>query len=202
MSDKATVKLRFDNDTADRQLTVIRDDGLHRHLTWGRPRSGSMRVEVVTWPGYLAYVGDMGSFVFSRTADMFTFFRREEINPSYWAQKVQASDRDGVTQWSQEAFLERAEEDFKEYLSDEGEETREEFEEQVLRNLDEKSKETAYSDIINFEFNERLPFQDWWDVDTDVYTFRFLWCCFAIVRVVELYDAHLKEDKSQEGTNS
>jgi hypothetical protein len=71
----AEVGERFESDTAEHELTVLRDEGLYRHLSYGKPRSGTMRVDVVTWPGHLAYVGDMGAFVFSRVADMFTFFR-------------------------------------------------------------------------------------------------------------------------------
>ena len=45
----------------------------------------------------------MGTWVFSRTEDMFSFFRVHQdrpgygINPSYWAEKVIARDRHSAT---------------------------------------------------------------------------------------------------------
>lgn len=188
-----SVAARFESDTAEHELSVVRDEGFYRHLSYGKPRSQTMRVDVVTWPGYLAYVGDMGSFVFSRAEDMFTFFRGERINPAYWAEKVQAADRDQVREWSPELFADRAREDLSGLIADD-EEGRyagiaTDFEEEVLCGIDDMSKEMAYRAIMEFEHGGCRPFQDWWEVDTDVFTYRFLWCCLALVRIIALYDA-------------
>lgn len=183
---------RFKSDTAEHKLAVIRDEGVYRHLRFSKPGSRSMRVDVITWPGHLAYAGDMGSFVFSRTLDMFEFFRGTRINPEYWAQKVEASDRDGVTEWSWELFEEVIRDDFRDYLeglySADLVDLKVRFEDELIIGLTDKSRERAYSDAMNFEHDGRLPFQDFWDAETDIYTHRFLWCCLALVRVISLYD--------------
>lgn len=90
---------RFAADVAQHQMTVLRDDGLYRHLQFvrvapspktGKPeRSSFYWFELVTWPGHLAVTGDCGTYVFARIEDMFEFFRGDRINPGYWAEKVQ-----------------------------------------------------------------------------------------------------------------
>ena len=64
----------FLKDVAHHSMVVVRDDGVHRHLIFSNNGSFIYRFEIITWPGYLAYVGDMGSFVFTRIEDMFSFF--------------------------------------------------------------------------------------------------------------------------------
>ncbi len=84
---------RFRRDTAEHVMTVLHDDGLYRHLRCAKPDSSTYWFEVVTWPGALAFRGDMdGAPVFSRVTDMFQFFRangtEHGINPHYWAEKM------------------------------------------------------------------------------------------------------------------
>lgn len=84
---------RFKRDTAQHVMTVLHDDGLYRHLRFGNPGSSFYWFDIVTWPGSLAFRGDMdGGYIFSRVTDMFMFFRRNGnshgINPHYWAQKL------------------------------------------------------------------------------------------------------------------
>lgn len=65
----------FTRDIAKHEIEVIRDDGVDRHLRFRRPGTMSMHFDILTWPGYLCYTGDMGSYVFRRTEDMLEFFR-------------------------------------------------------------------------------------------------------------------------------
>lgn len=102
---------RFLNDVADHQMTVVRDDGIYRHVRFKHPDTICMHFDLITWPGYLCYTGDMGTYVFTRLRDMFEFFRRSEkeelfrIDMRYWAEKVEAGDRcDGVKKFSLEKF--------------------------------------------------------------------------------------------------
>lgn len=110
---------RFQHDTATHKMTVLRDDGLYRHLRFrrvvpspktGKPEFTSMYwFDLITWPGCLTVNGDCGTFTFTRTDDMFEFFRRNGndhgINPGYWAEKAQAVNRDGgLSRYSQERF--------------------------------------------------------------------------------------------------
>ncbi|MFK5283374.1 hypothetical protein ACI3PL_27750, partial [Lacticaseibacillus paracasei] len=61
------------------------DNGVYRHLRFKAPDTGNQHFHLVTFPGRLVYCGDMGSYLFERTTDMFGFFRRPDrgINLSY-----------------------------------------------------------------------------------------------------------------------
>ena len=63
----------------------------------------------------------------------------------------------------------------------------EQFESDVIRAIGD-GKDAAYLAARDFEFACRSPFQDWWKVDTDDYSFRFLWCCYALAWGVQKYD--------------
>src|SRR5690606_7564229 len=104
----------FLKDVTDHKVRILHDDGVYRHLRFKRPNTGCMHFDIVTWPGYLAYSGDMGCYVFSRLNDMLEFFRGPDegplrINISYWAEKLQAKDGGrhhscSVTEFSDEKF--------------------------------------------------------------------------------------------------
>jgi hypothetical protein len=83
---------RFERDTAKHEMTVLRDDGLYRHIRFMRPGDSFYLYDLVTWPGYLAIVGDCEDYVFCRLTDMFEFFagsrQADGINPSYWSEKL------------------------------------------------------------------------------------------------------------------
>ena len=94
---------RFLRDVAHHELIVIRDDGVNRHLRFKQPGTGNMHFDLITWPGILCYTGDMGTYVFQRTSDMFDFFRQDRkynlsrgrqlsINLGYWTEKLIAID--------------------------------------------------------------------------------------------------------------
>ena len=75
-SNRAEVHERFKKDTAEHQMTVLRDDGLYRHLRFRKPGTGIYGFDIVTWPGYLAISGDMGASMFTRLEDMIQFSAR------------------------------------------------------------------------------------------------------------------------------
>ncbi|MEV0993458.1 hypothetical protein [Nonomuraea sp. NPDC050202] len=98
---------RFARETRLHKLTVLHDDGLYRHLRC-MGRRGLYWFDVVTWPGSLAIRGDLNAaYVFSRTTDMFEFFRArrsDEINPDYWAEKLPEGRR-SVQTYSEDLLL-------------------------------------------------------------------------------------------------
>ncbi|KAB2841179.1 MAG: hypothetical protein F9K47_11875 [Burkholderiales bacterium] len=115
------------------------------------------------------------------------------INPRYWGEKLQAIDKSGgYREWCREKFVTRIQEDFAEYLADREpenvQEIGERFHTDVLDCLENAGKETAYQAAMSFEVDGQCPFQDWWEVDTDEYTYHFLWCCYAIVWGIQQYD--------------
>jgi len=101
MLDRLQVKADFERSVKDHKMEILRDDGLYRHLRFTDGGSQVYRFDIHTWPGFLCICQDMGTYVFSRTPDMFEFFKMGEddfnskyvINPGYWAEKLQAVDR-------------------------------------------------------------------------------------------------------------
>ena len=209
---------RFLRDVAKHEMTVIRDDGVHRHIRFKQPDSGMMFFDLITWPGFLCYCGDMGTYVFQRTQDMFGFFRKngrlDGIDRRYWAEKIEAADRDGVEKHSHEEFArqindwvdrqaegDKPDDDEPEQLvlwAEAYAELRAEVESEVLS---ADSNEVRCFDAAN-DFthagdawkafhgpNAKFQFTDFWEVDTKEYTSRFLWCCYALAWGIEQYDA-------------
>lgn len=184
---------RFAADIANHELTILKDDGLYRHLRFAKPGTRAMSFDILTWPGHLCYTGDMGTYVFSRVWDMLDFFRGERINPSYWAEKVLAEDKsDGVRQWSKELFKECLLESFAEWAEGVDKEVTEDamsdLRTEVIDGLDDFSKDMAYKAVMEFQYQGKPLFQDWWEVDTDEYTFRYIWCLHALVWGIQRYD--------------
>lgn len=110
---------RFQRDTAGHEMTIVHDDGLHRHLQFKAPGASFYGFELVTWPGSLAIRGGMDGFMFSRIMDMFEFFRGKRINPDYWAEKTEGG-RDSCKRYSQEKFCQVVKERFVEEVRDGG----------------------------------------------------------------------------------
>lgn len=94
----------FLKDVATHEMQLLRDDGVYRHLRFKRPGTVCMYFDLITWPGFLCYTGDMGTFVFTRLHDMFEFFRTDReyarrrgdrqlfVNHGYWSEKLVAVD--------------------------------------------------------------------------------------------------------------
>jgi len=78
-------------DLSKHSLKVLHHEGVYRHLQCQVGDDYHMRFFITTWPNYLAITGDMGTFVFVRTHDMFELFRGV-VNPSYWTEKLCAID--------------------------------------------------------------------------------------------------------------
>jgi predicted DNA-binding protein len=205
----------FLKDVANHSMKILKDDGVYRHLQFSNNGSWNQRFDIVTWPGYLAYSGDMGCFVFSRLADMFEFFRTDRrdkehlgINLSYWSEKLEAVDRDGrsssATQFSPEKFRDMVDEQIKEWIEDynlseeASEELRDEVNYQIMSRLDD-GEESAHQNLNEFSYSidgTEFEFQDTWEWNFDEYTYRFIWCCYALAWGIQMYDK-AKEDNVQ-----
>jgi hypothetical protein len=208
MSEQPTVE-SFLKDVATHQLMIVRDDGLYRHLRFKRPASGCMYFDIITWPGYLCYTGDMGTYVFSRIDDMLAFFRSTDaqlkINAGYWSEKVQADSiyGNGLREFSEDRFRENLKHDFDNHFeSDEPDEDAdveerakfearkaaawEEVEDQIL-SLDSLEHD-GFQAAMRFQ-HEGLSFTDFWDHTFTVFTYHYIWCCFALVWGIQQYDA-------------
>ncbi|MEU7149143.1 hypothetical protein AB0B15_14075 [Streptomyces sp. NPDC045456] len=189
---ESDVAERFARDTAQHEMTVLHDDGLYRHLRFMAPRSSEYWFDLITWPGRLAMCGDVGDdYVFSRTADMFEFFRSDRdwgINPHYWAEKL-GGGRESVKEYSEELFKRTV----KEHVADAirygdaprgiGRAVRAE----ILGRFDLYDEEAAREALEEFEY-EGFRFDDVWEWDFREYAWSFLWACHAIVSGIGRYD--------------
>lgn len=201
----------FLRDVREHQMTVLRDEGLFRHLRFKRPSTGCMHFDLITWPGYLCYTGDMGTYVFSRLSDMFEFFRTDReyahrrgrqlsISLSYWAEKLQAIDKgDGYeefdverfravvceyrTRWMRELKTRGASKDARRELW-------EAVEDEVLRFADD-GEAAALGQAYEFAHrvgDHEFQFSDLCDHRFSKFTRRFTWCCYALAWGIQQYD--------------
>ncbi|WP_325086410.1 hypothetical protein [Acinetobacter johnsonii] len=202
---------QFLKDVAHHQLTVNLDQGLFRDLTIQRPGCCEMHYHITTRPGYLMFTGDMGSFVFTRLADMFGFFRDKDgydINPGYWEEKLEAVDsRGGAKGFSSDLAKEILIEHLQDHLEgldsgryDKDQSDTEEAKEAVehLIGLAEDDKHDFYETLRNWDADDAggLDMDCWWEWDFSDHTYRYIWACFAIVHAIKLYDAHKSNEVS------
>lgn len=203
---------QFESDVAEHTVAVLREDGLYRHLRCRRYDSYTYGFDVITWPGYLAYTGDMGCFVFTRLPDMFGFFRGRRaalVDRGYLAEKAVASDKhDGIKEYSESMFRAAVKEDYDsfaehhELTAKQAAELWQLIDDDVLSRAD--NKHDAIDAAMGFRWapdhaNEpigREVFPDFWEHRLDDYTPRFRWCCYAIPWAIEHYDA-LRESARQ-----
>lgn len=202
----ATARERFEGEIAEHTLTVLRDDGLYRHLRCRRPDTSVYGFDVLTWPGYLAIVGDTGHFVFSRVSDMFSFFESDagRINPDYWSQKLQAPRPDGAERYSEDAARAAVLEWVRD-LTDQLEDADLEYDEQGPRGgkaalrLYQAVRERILSYELYAEHEARRLIADFehdgfymddaWEWSMREYDWQFLWCCHGIVWAIGQYRA-------------
>lgn len=214
---------RFLRDVEKHEMTIIRDDGVNRHLRFKTPGTSCYYFDIVTWSGHLCYTGDMGTFVFSRIDDMFAFFRMDDhdwnknpnglsINPGYWSEKLLAADRnDGVEEWDEDEFTRRVNEvrvgwmRWAKSLGISKEYRRELWEAVDRKVLEEPSNgHVCVAAIWNFYHTtsdgERFEFVDFFDGSMHKFTLRFLWCCYALAWGINMYDKS-KENKNVDSSD-
>lgn len=198
---------RFLKDVADHKIQLLQDSGVYRHVRFKQPGTGDMYFDLVTWPGYLCYTGDMGTYVFTRANDMFTFFRSDRttdrhinINPRYWGEKVVGVDRHSpIKEFSYQKFKRAVMSDLVYWIRNNAYQTTKEERREVwdtvvdeIINADGVSRaEMAVYDFSHF-VNDTVGyfvFEDFFEHSVDEYSMRFLWCCYAIAWGIQQYDA-------------
>jgi hypothetical protein len=195
MIPNACTEQQFLGDIKNHTLQIILADGVYRHLRFRRPGTVCYGFDIVTWPGYLCFSGDIGCFVFSRVEDMLKFFRDGgtceplRINPQYWSEKLQATDKNGgYKAFSYERFREVVNQ-----IVAEDEDATKELKEAVEEMLDSpcglETAEACYQAVAEFEWEGEQYFTDFFEQSLDEYTFHYIWCCYALVWGVRQYDA-------------
>ncbi len=187
---------RFLKDIATHKITILRDDGMNRHIRFKKPDTTDMYFDLITWPGHLCYTGDMGTFVFSRIEDMFQFFRKREgaelsVSLGYWSEKAIAHDRCGIEKYSPEKFKNVVEEYFQDYYVDmkeaEYSALHERLVDEVLTHADDNEYDATRA-AIDFEHEGEQVFSDFWETNLKEFTPRFVWCCYALQWGISVYD--------------
>ncbi len=198
---------RFLNDVKDHQMTIIRDDDTGRHIRFREPGTMIYGFDLITWSGHLCVTGDCGTFVFRRVEDMFGFFRMDSrdfsyksdrklhINTGYWHEKVLAEERHGgCKKYSEDVFRDEIKEWFDAWAEDQPKglsaEVWREIEDEVLSCSE--SEHDAMDAALSFH-NEFFDFTDFWEVDLKEYTFDYIWCLYAIVWGISVYDQALEK---------
>ena len=184
---------QFAKDVANHEMTILHEDGVYRHFTFGVPNSGIDRFNLTTFPGRLVFTGDRGDYVFERVEDMLTFFRNGSgtINEDYWAEKCVASDRDGIKKFSGERFKEVIRQHLEDMEADAN--LIAAVEEYLLDATDELTDESAHREVSDFSLadedgDDHEVFPDSYEYDFTEYTHRFIWCLRAIVWGIAKYD--------------
>lgn len=192
---------QFKRDIDRHEMIVIRDDGVNRHIRFKRPGTMCMHFDLLTWPGYLCYTGDMGTYVFRRLEDMLQFFRRPigsppfRIDLRYYAEKVEASDKyDGIEKFSADVFKANVKDFFDQATDGDDDwtdarkaELWERIESDVLGGVYDDGEHGAWANLRDFE-HDGFTFGDW-DLRCNEYSHRFLWCCHALEWAIATYDA-------------
>lgn len=204
MSREDTLVQRFLDDTKNHVMKIIREDGIYRHIRFGVPGSSYYQYDLVTWPGHLCMVGDMGEWVFERTEDMFYFFKRPDspycneqkvyTNPQYWMEKLRAS-KNPPEAWNLEYWTSRVRTGFADYYDVEESEIEaheewESFQDDVIgASVDERTQEVELYDALQ-EWKDskgKQPFQDAWEWDFNIPTDQYMWAIMAISWGIETY---------------
>lgn len=202
------IETRFRDDIKDHQMHVLMDNGLHRHLKFQREDSSCYHFNITTWPGHLAISGDMGTWVFARLPDMFDFFLERPdpkntdgltINTGYWAEKLQAYDRQGDWKVFSNAELESVmRQQLRNWVQDYdvpkgvAELAWERIEEDILiADNDIEAHEMARDFIFSRKVGGtqyQLDFADSWELCFLAPRHHYIWCCYAIVYAIRCYN--------------
>lgn len=194
------VSERFAHDVQGHQLTVLLDSGVYRHLRFRQPGTYCYGFDIVTYPGYLCYSGDMGTYVFSRLPDMFEFFRHDRPNPDYWAEKcVSKSRHEGLREYSEELgkrAVARVAHEFARSRELVGEDRKAffgEVREEVWTCTEDHRGLIDAAMRFRFQIGSKLfyPFPDFYEHRMEEWTFHFLWCCHALPWAIAQYDARV-----------
>jgi len=55
--------------------------------------------------------------------------------------------------------------------------------------LADDGPDAAYRAAMDFVWNGKRVFPDFYEVDSEDYSHRFVWCCYALAWGIEQYDA-------------
>lgn len=196
------VRQRFESDTAHHAMTVVLDQGLYRHLRFRASESSFYWFDIVTWPGSLAINGDMGTYTFSRTDDMFEFFGAGRINPDYWSEKLTSQPPSGIRLFAPEVLAGVVESQFEMWRQELSEDDAGRLLKALRDDLLHPEADTrgAMEALGIFQWQaltgKVYRFMDAWEYDLTEYGVQFLWCLYAITYAIRCYREQAKGRQS------
>lgn len=217
MEKELKIKERFLEDIKNHKLNIILDMEGYRHISCTSPNTYAYGFEIITYPGGLLIRGDMGTCVFERTKDMFSFFRTGidketndiRINPGYWSEKVQAESRfgDGIKEFDEKSLKTHLKSYWETFFEDDldseqAKEVWEAIEFDIIGALEDYgSEDIVMSKVYDFGLTKKydgvdFQFEDAFEWDIKKYTHHFLWLLYAIVWTIREYDK-LKEQENK-----
>lgn len=184
---------RFLKSVEKHEMRIIQDAGIYRHIRYSEPGTFIEHFELITWPGNLCISGDMGTYVFCRVDDMFTFFRSKDmaINPGYWHEKMVSESRFvGAERFSRDVFEDIVRREFRTACHENyiPLDARKDVWLDLLSSvLCAETEQDAHQYASSFESNG-FSFSDFWEHDLKEYTYQFIWCLRAIVWGINIFD--------------
>ena len=193
----------FAADISGHQLTILLDQGDHKHLRahavdqeTGRPRH-LYSVDLILWPGGATVSGDMDGFTFKGAPDMLPLLRTAtqngDISWHYLAEKV-AAGRDNVRGFSEEVFRREIRDQVAQDIRDRtapkgiGRAVRDRVFGAWEYNLEIEAD--ARQALKNFD-HEGYEFHDLAHDDFDAFTSDFERAALGLQLVIRLYDREL-----------
>jgi hypothetical protein len=184
----------FIADVENFKLKVLLDSGVNRHLRFSNGSDSANSFQITTWPDHLCISGDRGTYVFTRTSDMFNFFHwgMEKIDFRYVSEKCVSSDKiDGISKYDPNCFKEYINEYIEDNEDDLSEECLSLMKSQLLDvdfDFEYQVREAAES---FYYFNKvgikKYLFRDFWEVNLKSYSYNYIWCIYAIVYGIKTY---------------
>jgi hypothetical protein len=183
-------------DVRDHVMKIVKDDGVFRHVKFFKPGTSIYGFSLTTWPGYLAITGDCEDFVFCRLNDMFEFFRGNEINRSYWAEKATAVGRHGgIMDFSDECYEQAVRTRIKDHISGMSLSDAKRVVRDMRLDLFDWGYPSSTAEAIETAtgftcpVTGTKPLEDIWDSRLEDYRYGFVWVLRAIRWGIERYDA-------------
>lgn len=199
----------FEREVNLHKLHIFKDEPGFRHLRFKTAGTSCYYFDLVTWPGYLCMTGDMGTWTFCRTEDMFEFFRSKDghINPGYWSEKLEAGSgcpRDTLArEWDEAKFCKVLDERYQSWFEDNKPDSgashaaANAFAERlsvVQATIDAMKQAGSYEfEACAAYGNTRDPEDilcDIWEHDFKKWSHHFIWACYAIAWGIQKYDTH------------
>lgn len=180
------LKKEFLESVEKHEMKIKHETGYNRDIIFENPESCNQWFGLTTWYNHICIYGDMGTYVFARTDDMFGFFGRGdklEINSGYWSEKLQSDSMfTSHKKFSFDSFSENVKSSFEAWWEDEPEEEKQEcwkkIDTDVLYESDNPHEHEHLANVEDFSFvlknGDTFHFQDFWEHDNNEYTYQYM----------------------------